>query len=81
MTYQTKFAQKAAEIYERYKSEVTGSAGMVLKAFAPSIPTVLRYIDDDAELRQKLGDMLKELSEALEEDSGNKKIAEGGDNG
>lgn len=74
--YQSKFVQKAAEIYDRYKSEVTGPAAMMLKAFAPSIPTVLQYLDEDEELRQKIGSMLKELSEALEEDNGN-----GGNNG
>ena len=67
--YQTKFVQKAAEMYERYKSEAASSpTGMLLKAFGPSVPTILRYIDEDPELRQKLGNMLKELSNALEED-------------
>jgi len=67
--YETKFVQKIAEIYERYKSEVTsGPTGWILKSFAGSVPTILHYIDEDPELRQKLGSMLRELSEAFEED-------------
>lgn len=70
--YQSRFVQKAADIYERYKNDMSGPASMLLKAFAPSIPTVLQYLDEDPELRQKLGSMMRELSEALEEDNGNK---------
>jgi len=84
--YQTRFVQKAAEIYERCKSEAaSGPTGMLLKAFGPSVPAILRYIDEaideDPELRQKLGIVLKELSEALEDDRENKEKYEGGNDG
>ncbi|GAH08804.1 unnamed protein product [marine sediment metagenome] len=71
--YKTKFVQKIAEIYEKYKNELgSGMPSLMLKAFAPSVPSILQGLDENPEMQAKIKDLLTELVEAMKEDSENK---------
>jgi|GEM_PF-5963503 len=68
MSYQTKAAQKLEEVYQRYRGAAGGMAGMILATLGPSIPSVLRNIDESPELRAQIGGIVKDLADAFAED-------------
>lgn len=69
MSYQTRAAQKLHELYYRYKDQAGGMVGMILSGMGPAIPSVLRNIDENPELRQQVAEIVRELAEAFEEDT------------
>lgn len=70
--YKSKFVQKAANIFAKYKSSATpGFLGTLVAMAAPTIPSILQAIDDDSEMQAKIKGLVLELSGAIEEDRDN----------
>lgn len=70
--YKSKLVQKAADLFAKYKNSVnSGFLGTLVSMAAPTIPSLLRAIDDDPEMRTKIEGLVLELASTIRVDRDN----------
>jgi len=69
--YKHRICQKLHELYVEYKDRLGEGVSMysiLWRSVAPSIPELLTTIDEDAELREKIVDFIKQLLKVIEDE-------------
>lgn len=71
--YQHKALQKIHELYEEHNAEMgkgISFMSIMWKSISPSIPDMLKVIDEDEELFGRIRAFLETIMEAMQEDAG-----------
>lgn len=69
--YQHKSVTKLSELYEKHKAELSKGMGMMSlmwKAISPSVPEILKGLDENPERLAQIKDFLEVIVKALRED-------------
>ena len=69
--YKHRICQKLYELYLGYKDrlgEGVSIYSILWKSISPSVPELLRAIDEDKELRGKIKDFIKQLLRVIEDE-------------
>ena len=69
--YKHRICQKLHELYVEHKDRLGKGVSMysiLWRSVAPSIPELLTTVDEDAELREKIVDFIKQLLRVIEDE-------------